>query len=334
MIASADNGNDTAQPVNFDAVDALVTDSQLLVDLDGFEGPIDVLLALARDQKVDLTKISILQLADQYLAFVARAQRVRLELAADYLVMAAWLAYLKSRLLLPEPEANDEQPSGQEMAAALAFQLRRLESMQDAGARLFARSLLGRDVFARGAPEPVDVVSEIHYETKLYDLLRAYGNIRNKTDAAAPLEIAQAELYSVEVALDRLREHLGRMPDWQTLVSFLPAGLKDSLVMRSALAATFVATLELVREGKLMLRQSGHYQEIFVRQYDEKLSSQVAEPIEQPGESVEAGEAMPDQAEAEGAAESEDIEQAADEGSEAESAESQPSVSKQEDKPE
>ncbi len=267
MIAPAET--EPHQPVDPQAVDALVTESQLLVDLDGFEGPIDVLLALARDQKVDLTKISILQLADQYLAFVARASKVRLELAADYLVMAAWLAYLKSRLLLPEPAVDDEQPTGAEMAAALAFQLRRLESMQDAGARLFARSLLGRDVFARGLPEKVEVVSTIHFETKLYDLLRAYGDIRNKTDAAAPLEIAQAELYSVEVALERLRDLLGRMPDWQTLSSFLPAGLQDSLVMRSALAANFVAVLELVREGKLMLRQSGFYEPIFVRQSDE-----------------------------------------------------------------
>jgi segregation and condensation protein A len=270
MIASAEPESppSAGSPVDSEAVDALVTESQLLVDLDGFEGPIDVLLALARDQKVDLTKISILQLADQYLAFVARARSVRLELAADYLVMAAWLAYLKSRLLLPEPEVQDEQPTGAEMAAALAFQLRRLESMQDAGARLFARSLLGRDVFARGAPEKVEVVSDIHYETKLYELLRAYGDIRNKSDAAAPLEIAQAELYSVEVALERLREHLGRIPDWQTLSSFLPPGLKDSLVMRSAVAANFVATLELVREGKLQLRQAGFYQEIFIRQPD------------------------------------------------------------------
>ena len=274
MIASAET--EPHRPVDTQAVDALVTDSQLLVDLDGFEGPIDVLLALARDQKVDLTKISILQLADQYLAFVARASKVRLELAADYLVMAAWLAYLKSRLLLPEPAVDDEQPTGAEMAAALAFQLRRLESMQDAGVRLFARSLLGRDVFARGAPEPVEVVATIHFETKLYDLLRAYGEIRNKTEAAAPLEIAQAELYSVEVALERLRDLLGRMPDWQTLASFLPAGLQDSLVMRSALAANFVAVLELVREGKLMLRQSGFYEPIFVRQSDEATQASFA----------------------------------------------------------
>ena len=248
----------------------LVSDNQLLVDLDGFEGPIDVLLTLARDQKVDLTKISILQLADQYLAFIARARSVRLELAADYLVMAAWLAYLKSRLLLPEPATDDEQPSGQEMAAALAFQLRRLEAMQEAGVRLMARSLLGRDVFARGAPEPVEVITSVTFETRLYDLLSAYGAIRNKADGQRPLEIAPMELYSVELALERLRDLLGRMPDWQSLSAFLPGGLKDGLVMRSALASTFVATLELVREGKLLLRQSGPYAQIFVRSAPER----------------------------------------------------------------
>ena len=248
----------------------LVTESQLLVDLDGFEGPIDVLLTLAREQKVDLSKISILQLADQYLAFVARARSVRLELAADYLVMAAWLAYLKSRLLLPEPETSDEQPTGQEMAAALAFQLRRLEAMQEAGARLMARSLLGRDVFARGAPEPVEVVTHITFETKLYDLLSAYGSIRAKVEGHRALQIAPMELYSVEMALERLRDQLGSIPDWMSLSAFLPPGLVDGLVMRSAIASTFVATLELVREGKLSLRQSGPYAQIFVRNAPER----------------------------------------------------------------
>lgn len=248
----------------------LVTESQLLVDLDGFEGPIDVLLTLARDQKVDLTKISILQLADQYLAFVARVRSVRLELAADYLVMAAWLAYLKSRLLLPEPETHDEQPTGQEMAAALAFQLRRLEAMQEAGVRLMARSLLGRDVFARGAPEPVEVITHATFETKLYDLLSAYGAIRVKAEGHRALQIAPMELYSVELALERLREQLGSMPDWMALSSFLPPGLRDGLIMRSAIASTFVATLELVREGKLLLRQSGPYAQIFVRNAPER----------------------------------------------------------------
>lgn len=275
----SDNQNDSAAPalmaVSAPGIDdngpaPLVTESQLLVDLDGFEGPIDVLLTLARDQKVDLTKISILQLADQYLAFVARARSVRLELAADYLVMAAWLAYLKSRLLLPEPQTDDEQPTGQEMAAALAFQLRRLEAMQEAGARLMARSLLGRDVFARGAPERTEVITHATFETKLYDLLAAYGSIKVRIEGHQALQISAPELYSVENALERLREQLGRIPDWLSLATFLPPGLKDSLVMRSAIASTFVATLELVREGKLMLRQSGPYAQIFVRNAPER----------------------------------------------------------------
>src|SRR5215475_6959548 len=150
------------------------SDSQFVLDLDGYEGPIDVLLNLAREQKVDLTKISILDLADQYLAFVARARRLRLELAADYLVMAAWLAYLKSRLLLPEPEGEAE-PTGAELAAALAFQLQRLEAMQRAGARLMALPRLGRDFFVRGEPERVQVVARPVYRLTLYELLKAYG---------------------------------------------------------------------------------------------------------------------------------------------------------------
>ena len=154
--------------------------SELVVDLDGYEGPIDVLLSLARDQKVDLTKISILQLADQYLAFISAARQMRLEIAADYLVMAAWLAYLKSRLLLPEPQPEDE-PSGAELAAALAFQLQRLEAMQQAGVRLMAGPLLGRDVFPRGAPEGLPLVSRFAYDATLYDLLKAYGDSRRRT---------------------------------------------------------------------------------------------------------------------------------------------------------
>ena len=155
-------------------------EGQLVLDLDGYEGPIDVLLTLARDQKVDLTRISILQLADQYLAFVAEARRIRLELAADYLVMAAWLAYLKSRLLLPEQD--EEEPSGEDLAQALAFQLQRLEAMQEVGAKLVERPRLGRDVFARGAPEGIQVVSKSIFDLSLYDLLKAYTEHKRKEE--------------------------------------------------------------------------------------------------------------------------------------------------------
>lgn len=238
-------------------------EGQLMLDLEGFEGPIDLLLNLARDQKVDLAKISILALADQYLAFIAAAQRISLEIAADYLVMAAWLAYLKSRLLLPE-DNDEEQPTGAQMAEALAFQLRRLESMQEAGLRLFARPLLGRDMFARGAPEGVDVVKEAVFQPNLYELLKAYGQIQSRTTDST-LHIAAQELYSVEQAVERLRRLLGQIPDWQNLVTFLPDGLKDGIVKRSAVASTFVATLELVRQGHAEVRQEGPFHPIFVR---------------------------------------------------------------------
>ncbi|MBI1209228.1 MAG: segregation/condensation protein A [Azospirillum sp.] len=235
---------------------------QLVLDLPGFEGPIDVLLALARDQKVDLMHISIGKLADQYLSFIAAARRVRIELAADYLVMAAWLAYLKSRLLLPEPE--EPEPDAQDMASALAFQLRRLEAMREAGVRMMARPLLGQDVFARGAPEEIEVERTNVYELTLYDLLKAYGEHRRRI-AGGTLTIAQTELFSLEQALARLSELLGRMPDWTQLASFLPPGLGDTLLGRSALAATFAASLELVKAGKAELRQDGAFGPIWVR---------------------------------------------------------------------
>jgi segregation and condensation protein A len=237
---------------------------QLVLDLDGFEGPIDLLLILAREQKVDITQISILELADQYLAFVLHAQQVQLELAADYLVMAAWLAYLKSRLLLPD-DHTEEQPTGQQMADALAFQLKRLQSMQDMGARLFARPLLHRDTFTSGAPEGIEVVTEAQFEPTLYELLKAYGEIRSR-DTDTTLHIAPQELYSVEQAVERLRSLLGAMPDWNDILAFLPEGLKDGILKRSAVASTFAATLELVREGRAELRQDGAFRPIFIRQ--------------------------------------------------------------------
>jgi len=237
--------------------------AELVVDLEGYEGPIDALLQLAREQKVDITKISILRLADQYLAFIAAARRLRLEIAADYLVMAAWLAYLKSRLLLPQP-ADAAEPSGEEMAAALAHQLRRLEAMQQAGQGLFARDLLGRDVFTRGAPEGLPRVLIPVYEATLYDLLKAYGEQKSRKESGV-LHIDAPELYSMDDALQRLGRLLGRMPDWRTLISFLPPGLQSGLVHRSAVAATFAATLELVRSGKLQLRQDAPFGPIYLR---------------------------------------------------------------------
>jgi segregation and condensation protein A len=241
-----------------------VTEPQeLVVDLDGFEGPISLLLTLARDQKVDLKRISILALAEQYLAFVAEAYRLRLELAADYLVMAAWLAYLKSRLLLPDPPPDDE-PSGAELAEALAFRLQRLEAMQQSAKALFRRDLLGRDVFARGRPEGLAAVTRYAYEASLHELIRAYA--RQHREAAAPvLQIRPPEYHSVDDALQRLSLLLGTALDWRELSAFLPPPLRGAALGRSAIAATFAASLELAKSGRAELRQDTRFGPIWLR---------------------------------------------------------------------
>jgi segregation and condensation protein A len=236
---------------------------ELILDLDGYEGPIDALLTLAREQKVDLKRISILELADQYLLFISRARQLRLEIAADYLVMAAWLAYLKSRLLLPEPP-GDGEPSGADLAAALAFQLQRLEAMQKAGKALFSLPHFGRDFFARGAPEPSQIVERPVYSAALYDLLRAYGSYPGRRKEGV-LHIQPLHLYSMDDALRRLGELIGQAMDWTTLKRFLPIGLQHHLQRRAALAATFAASLELVRSGSIELRQDGNFGPIYLR---------------------------------------------------------------------
>jgi len=236
---------------------------QLVLELDGYEGPIDLLLALAREQKVDLAKISILALADQYLDFIARQRQLRLEIAADYLVMAAWLAYLKSRLLLPQPPEDDE-PSATELAAVLEHRLRLLAAMQTAGGRLMARPRLGHDVFARGMPEKLAVIAVPVYELGLYELLRAYGENRRRA-VEAVLAIEPSAFHSVDEALKRLSRFLGQMPDWRELTSFLPEELRGELFLRSALAATFAATLELARRGRIELRQDRTFGPIYLR---------------------------------------------------------------------
>lgn len=243
-------------------------EGELIVNLEGFEGPLDLLLSLARDQKVDLRRISMVALVDQYLAHVAQARRLRLELAADYLVMAAWLAYLKSRLLLPEPPAGEE-PSGQEMADALQWQLRRLEAMQEVGARLMARPQLGRDIFVRGQPEGVVVVRRAVWDVKLYDLLHAYGAQVRPKDADT-YQIAPMQFFSVEEAAERLGRMLGIAVDWQSLEAFLPAGLTDPARRRSAVASTFVAGLQLAKDGQIELRQTERFGPIQLRKRTEQ----------------------------------------------------------------
>ncbi len=234
----------------------------LRLDLDGFEGPIDVLLTLAREQKVDLTRISISELADQYLAFITRARRLRLEIAADYLVMAAWLAYLKSRLLLPD--SGEEEPSAAEMAARLAFQLQRLEAMREAAEALMRRPRLGRDVFARGAPEPLPVDRTPVFDVSLYELLTAYG-AQMQRQAARTLRIEPSDVLSMEDALRRLRGLVGDLPEWTTLATFLPKELRNSTMARSALASTFAAALELARAGRIVLRQAETFGPIYLK---------------------------------------------------------------------
>lgn len=245
----------------------------LVLDIDGYEGPLDVLLALARDQKVDLRKISILALAEQYLLFVHEMRKVRLELAADYLVMAAWLAYLKSKLLLPEDEKNkDEGPSGEEMAARLAWQLRRLEAMRNAAAKIFARHRWGQDMFARGRPEGVHVLRKSIYDASMYELLKAYADFKQSRVKPEALRLRRAAVYSVEMALARLKEMLGRVPDWSVLQTFLPPGLGDPFTHRSAIASTLIASLELAKQGKLVIKQGHTFGPIYVRRQadDEK----------------------------------------------------------------
>lgn len=239
----------------------------LIVDVDGFEGPLDLLLTLSRTQKVDLRRISVLHLAEQYLAFVTQARALRIELAADYLVMAAWLAYLKSRLLLP-PDPTEEGPSAQDLAAHLAFQLERLEAMREAAATLMARDQLGRDFFPRGAPEPLAAVRHVTYAATLIDLMRAYARIRTK-DEFRPYAMDRHDVFTMEQALDRLRPLIGHAAVWTDLRSFLPDGWSaHPMRRRSATAAHFAAVLELAKRGQIELRQSDTFAPLSLRRRD------------------------------------------------------------------
>lgn len=239
----------------------------LIVDVDGFEGPLDLLLTLSRTQKLDLRRISVLQLARQYLAFVEKAKALRLELAADYLVMAAWLAFLKSRLLLP-PDPSEEGPSGEELAAHLAFQLERLQAMRDAAAKLMARDQLGRDFFARGQSEMVTRVRHVTYTATLLDLMQGYARLRTRDDFR-PFVMDRESVFTMEQALERMRGLIGYTGDWTEISSYLPEGWEgDPVRRRSATAATFAASLELVKEGHLEIRQSESFAPIQLRKRD------------------------------------------------------------------
>lgn len=247
----------------------LMSNDALLLNLDGYEGPIDVLLDLAQRQKVDLTKISILALAQQYLAFIKRAKEKHLDLAAEYLVMAAWLAYLKSRLLLPK-ENNEEEYSAEDMAEALQFQLRRLEAMRNAAELLNNRPQLGQNIFARGMAEQLKTKTTTQWDVSLYDFLKAYGDIKRRT-SDGEYDLPEFRLMSTDKALERLTRMLGQLPRnglhsvWATLESFMPENIKDKVFGRSVLASTLTASLEMAKQGKLDLRQDGLFRPIYMR---------------------------------------------------------------------
>jgi len=241
-----------------------MTAEALIIDVDGFEGPLDLLLTLGRTQKVDLRKISILELAQQYLIFVEKARKLRIELAADYLVMAAWLAFLKSRLLLP-PDPTEEGPSGEELAAHLAFQLERLQAMRDVAARLMARHRLGRDFFARGIPEGVARVRRVTYTATLLDLMQGYARLRTR-DEFRPYAMDRDAIFSLEQALDRMRGLIGFAGTWTDISTYMPEGFAtDPARRRSATASTFAAALELAKEGRVELRQADTFAPLELR---------------------------------------------------------------------
>jgi segregation and condensation protein A len=253
---------------NFDdfQATAIVADEEaLLIQVDGFEGPLDLLLTLARNQKVDIAKISILKLADQYLGFIESAKKLNLELAADYLVMAAWLAYLKSRLILPQEKGQDNEPTADEMATRLRWRLQRLDAMRAASTRLMGRERLDRDVFGRGDPEPVNVVKLRTYKDTLYDLLTAYATERVRKMGGGVYRPVQPIVLQIEEARERLERLLGRISDWSALTALLPMEWQGGSRRRSAVASTLLACLEMARDGKVQLQQAEPFAEIYIR---------------------------------------------------------------------
>jgi segregation and condensation protein A len=259
--------NDATSDIFESSVADRLAAEALIVDVDGFEGPLDLLLTLSRTQKVDLRKISVLELARQYLGFVEKAKALRIELAADYLVMAAWLAFLKSRLLLP-PDPTEDGPSGEDLAAHLAFQLERLQAMRDVAAKLMARDQLGRDFFARGITQDVERVRKVEYTATLLDLMQGYARIRTK-DEFRPFVMDRDAVFTMEQALERMRGLIGFAGSWTDISSYMPDGWDaDPVRWRSATAATFAASLELAKEGKVELRQSNTFAPIELRRRD------------------------------------------------------------------
>lgn len=248
--------------LDFSAANTAAEDGEaLIIDVDGYEGPLHVLLALARTQKVDLLKLSITRLAEQYLTFVQEARRRRFSLAADYLVMAAWLAYLKSCLLLPKDPEQD--PSPEEVALRLQMRLQRLDAMREAGARLLGRDRIGRDVFVRGAPEGLRLVRKSAWQVNPFELFSAYGSVKARTAPAMHVVHTRAVM-TLDDAIDRVSKMIGMAIDWMEIENFLPAS-DDPVYRRSALASSFVAALELARRGRLDIRQDEPFASLKLR---------------------------------------------------------------------
>ncbi len=246
---------------NFDLPLGAASDEVLTLELDGWEGPLDLLLSLARTQKVDLREISILALVEQYLAFIDDARSLKLEVAADYLVMAAWLAYLKSGLLLPRDAEID--PSPEELAMRLQLRLQRLNAMREVGGRLMGRDRIGRDVFMRGRPEGLKLVRKPAWEASLYDLIAAYGMVQAR--AEVPVHIVQRRaVMTLEQAIERVSRMVGAAIDWASLESFVPPGAQGDY-RKSALASSFVAALELAKQGRVALMQAEPFSPLMIR---------------------------------------------------------------------
>ncbi len=260
--AAFENGVVKSETMSAD--DEQSDEEKLIVDVDGFEGPLDLLLTLARSQKVDITKISILELSQQYLLFINEARKYRLELAADYLVMASWLAFLKSKLLLPEEEDDDEGPTGEELAAMLSFRLQKLNAMREMAAKFMNRKRLGRDIFARGMPENIRVIKTPEFQAETFELLKAYAVQRQRT-AIVEVRMGERTVWSIKEARERLERMLGISMEWLPIEVFMSEYLRDTELYRTVTASTFGASLELAREGDIEIRQSHAFSPLYVR---------------------------------------------------------------------
>lgn len=263
QVENTQAGNAIVRDMGVDAFDAPPRSQTFVVDIDGYEGPLDLLLALVRDHKLDLAKISILELARQYLEFIEAARALRLEIAADYLVMAAWLAFLKSKLLLPD-EDNEDEPSGEDLAAQLAFRLKRLEAMRVAGAQLLNRNRLGRDFFAHGMPEGIKLVRNSEYDATVYDLLKAYS-LQRQRNAIDTIQFAPRPVWSIQDARERLERILGVSLDWAPINELVAQFIDSPELRRTVLASSLSASLEMTREGKAELRQEEAFAPLLIR---------------------------------------------------------------------